>query len=108
MNVLRDPSEMPTLFDFIDPLIGSGGAGFGAGGINPGAQVPFGSLRLGPDTAFGKNGIVIGFEHFGGYSYADDRLRSFSHTHLVGAAVGGPVSPTRSGVANMENDGEQR
>ena len=38
----------------------------------------------------------------------DAPLGLFKMTYLVGAAVGGPVSPTRSGVANMENDGEQR
>jgi hypothetical protein len=44
---------------FVDPTIGSGGIGYGAGGINPGAQVPFGSLRIGPDTALGDRDIVL-------------------------------------------------
>ena len=35
----------------IDPYIGTGGVGFGAGNHNPGAQVPHGGLRLGPDTS---------------------------------------------------------
>jgi putative alpha-1,2-mannosidase len=38
------------LVDYVDPFIGSGGQGFGAGSHNPGAQVPFGILRLGPDV----------------------------------------------------------
>lgn len=38
---------------YVDTRIGSGGVGFGIGGINPGAQVPYGALRLGPDTSLG-------------------------------------------------------
>jgi putative alpha-1,2-mannosidase len=30
----------------------SAGIGFGIGSLNPGAQVPFGALRLGPDTTY--------------------------------------------------------
>ena len=33
--------------DYVDTRIGTGGLGFGIGSINPGAQVPFGALRLG-------------------------------------------------------------
>ena len=42
-----DPSQ------YVDPFIGTGGVGFGIGSINPGAQAPFGALRLGPDTSLG-------------------------------------------------------
>lgn len=45
--VAGDPSQ------FVDPFIGTGGVGFGIGSINPGAQAPFGALRLGPDTSLG-------------------------------------------------------
>ena len=31
------PGAQPDVVTFVDPFIGSGGAGFGAGGINPGA-----------------------------------------------------------------------
>ena len=77
-------------FEFANPLFGSGGTGFGSGGHNPGAQYPFGALRMGPDTAlqvFGFN-VVSSFDHYGGYNYEDDHIRAFSHTHLVGAGVG--------------------
>lgn len=40
--------------DYVNTLIGSGGAnglgGWGNAQLNPGAQYPFGMLRLGPDT----------------------------------------------------------
>ena len=75
---------------YANPLIGSGGSGFGSGGQNPGAQFPFGALRLGPDTTakiFGKD-AVFSFDHFGGYNFEDRYIRAFSHTHMVGAGVG--------------------
>jgi len=92
---------------FVDPIIGSGGIGYGAGGINPGAQVPFGSLRLGPDTALGDRDIVLSFQHSGGYAHSDNRLRAFSHTHLVGAGASDygnfGVVPIRFGDNPSEN-----
>ena len=39
--------------DAVNVFIGTGGDGFGIGSNNPGAQVPFGALRLGPDTSLG-------------------------------------------------------
>lgn len=88
----------------IDPFIGTGGFGFGAGGHNPGAQVPHGALRLGPDTV--KHTLVghigLPFNHYGGYHHPDNGVRGFSHTHLVGAGVGDygnfGVLPTRGGA----------
>lgn len=43
------------LVDLVDTRIGTGGVGFGIGSINPGPQVPFGSMRLGPDTSVGPS-----------------------------------------------------
>ena len=78
-------SHSQSNYDFANPFIGSGGPGFGYGGVNPGAQYPFGALRLGPDTS---NTIAdISFRHFSGYNYFDDTIRAFSHTHLVGAGT---------------------
>lgn len=75
-----------SVLDYVDPFIGTGGEGFGAGSHNPGAQVPFGILRLGPDTR--SSAVNLPFEHYGGYSYGDNKIAAFSHTHLVGAGVG--------------------
>ncbi len=75
-----------SVLDHVNVFIGSGGSGFGAGGHNPGAQHPFGILRLGPDTS--NDGIILPFDHYGGYSFGDNTVRAFSHTHLVGAGVG--------------------
>ncbi len=84
--------------DKVQPFIGSGGFGFGAAGLAPAAQLPFGSMRIGPDTAGQTQSsfstpefpfdIVVPFEHYSGYSYEDEYIRAFSHTRLVGAGVG--------------------
>lgn len=44
-----------------------GGDGFGVGSTPPGAQYPFGFVRLSPDTA--EDNIVLSWRHFGGYYY---------------------------------------
>ena len=74
-----------SVLNYVDTFIGSGGAGFGAGSHNPGVQIPFGILRLGPDTT---KTIPLPFNHYGGYHYKDKSIVAFSHTHLVGAGVG--------------------
>ena len=51
------------------------------------AQVPFGALRLGPDTTLVGDAFVE-FDHYGGYNFEDTHVRAFSHTHMVGAGVG--------------------
>lgn len=47
--------------------IGTGSAGWGIGHNNPGAQHPYGAMRLGPDTA--QDNVFVQFNHFGGYYY---------------------------------------
>ena len=75
------------LVDSVDTTIGTGGFGWGVGGQNPGAQLPFGTLRLGPDTSLGPVDHVKVGTNYGGYWYNDTSIRAFSHTHLVGAGV---------------------
>jgi predicted alpha-1,2-mannosidase len=94
-NPIRYPTSH-SLTDFVDPFIGTGGIGFGAGSINPGPQVPGGAMRLGPDTTWVLGSdtspssleLWLPFQHFGGYTHEDDNyIRAFSHTHLVGAGI---------------------
>ena len=68
-----------------DLEIGTGGFGFGCGSNSPAAQVPYSYVRLGPDTAPLLKKEYLKFQHNGGYSSADHRLRAFSHMHMVGA-----------------------
>ncbi len=77
--------------DYVNPLIGAGGIGFGIGASFPGPTVPFGQVRPGPDTSLASSAMPI--LHCGGYYYEDDYIKGFSHIHLhgVGAAEFGNI-----------------
>lgn len=45
-------SESCDAIEKVNGFIGTGGLGFGYGGVNPGAQFPTAPLRLGPDTTY--------------------------------------------------------
>ncbi len=63
---------------FVNPFIGTGGAGH----TFPGAVVPFGMVQLSPDTR-----IDGSWEGCGGYHFSDSIIYGFSHTHLSGTGV---------------------
>ncbi len=67
-----------TLVDYVNPFIGTSGAGH----TYPGATVPFGMVQLSPD-----NGIS-GWDEISGYYYEHNTIAGFSHTHLTGTGVG--------------------
>ena len=69
-------------WSLVNIFIGSGGPAYGYGSVNPAAQLPYGALRLGPDTRFSKEDVDVTFRHFSGYNFNDTYLRMFSHTHL--------------------------
>lgn len=71
--------------DYVNPFIGTGGDGFGVGSTFPGASMPFGMVKLSPDTT--DRGLQLGFYHCGGYRYQDPEIRGFSHTHFSGTGV---------------------
>jgi len=73
------------LIRYVDPFIGTGGAGFGVGSAFPGPQRPFGMIRPGPDT-MGPNG-AIGFAHCSGYSHDDAFIYGFSQTRMHGTGI---------------------
>jgi len=77
--------ECESLLAKVNPFVGTGGLTYGYGSLNPGAQAPFGALRLGPDTT--ATIANIAWRHFSGYNPQDDKIRAFSHTHLVGAGI---------------------
>ena len=81
----------------VNPFIGTGGFPWVCGHNFPGAMVPFGMVRLGPETAsilLHKRAL-----NTSGYYYGDDQILGFSHTRLngTGATDGGQflVMPTR-------------
>lgn len=53
------------LLVFIVLYLLQGGEGYGVGSIPPGAQVPFGMMRLSPDTSY--DNVAVEWNHFGGY-----------------------------------------
>ncbi len=70
----------------VDPFIATGGTGFGHGSAYPGAVVPYGLVKLSPDTQGGIFGRA-GFAHFAGYWYGDSIIEGFSHIHLHGVGA---------------------
>jgi len=78
-------AEVP-LLRYVDPLIGTGGEGFGTGSAFPGPQRPFGMARPGPDTADAQ-GAAIGYAHCAGYAHFDTHIVAFSQIHLHGTGV---------------------
>ena len=75
---------------WVDPFIGTGGfPTYVSGATIPGATLPFGMVRLSPDTQFFLNGLVPGKKtvNTGGYYYGDRKMMGFSHTRLIGTGA---------------------
>lgn len=76
-------SSTATLIDYVDPLIGTGGVWWAAGHTAPAATVPFGMIKLGPDSSLlGKT-----ISH-SGFANNDPELVGFSLTRYSGTGVG--------------------
>lgn len=85
------PPEAPLratapLVRYADPIIGTGGLGFGTGSAFPGPQRPFGMARPGPDTS-NERGDAPVFNHCAGYAYADSHVGTFSQLHMHGTGI---------------------
>lgn len=74
---------------WVNPFLGTGGFPWVCGHNFPGAMVPFGMVRLGPET----RSLVLGERalNTSGYFYGDREILGFSHTRLngTGATDGG-------------------
>lgn len=81
----RADLEPQDLVALVDPFVGTGGDGFGYGGLSPAAGVPGGLVKVGPDTDL--NGINLSFNHSAGYWYNDTHLQALSHHRLPGIGV---------------------
>lgn len=77
------PVDQTPPVDLVNTFIGSGGTYWGFGSVFPGASMPFGMAKPGPDTC-PSSGACFEFQHFGGYDYADDMLFGFSQVHISG------------------------
>lgn len=68
----------------VNPFIGSGGLWYLSGNVSPAATVPFGMVRLGPDTVSNAGRRA---SNTSGYYYRDERILGFSHTRLSGTGA---------------------
>ena len=104
-SVLEDETETEeNPFDptpYVDPMIGTAGD---RGQLSPAASVPFGMVRLGPDTVIRSHS---------GYDYNFSHLSGFSHTRIDGVGcngVGGDIrilpGTGEEPVATLEMDKE--
>ena len=77
----------PPLVDWVDPMIGTDGAGFNdLGNAHPGPQWPFGMIRPGLDTC-NAQGRAIGYAHTSGYHDRDEYVSGISHTRMHGVGI---------------------
>ena len=87
MVVSLKPGE---LGQWVNPFIGTGGfPTYTSADDIPGATVPFGMVRLSPDTQFfldplWAEGHVISTA---GYYYGDHKIMGFSHTRMIGTGA---------------------
>ncbi len=68
----------------VNPFIGTGGVSYLCGNNFPGATVPFGLMRLSPDTVSLTGNRAT---NTSGYYHADARILGFSHTRLAGTGA---------------------
>ncbi|MCB9758435.1 MAG: glycoside hydrolase family 92 protein [Alphaproteobacteria bacterium] len=80
-----EEAEPVDLVAYVNPFIGTGGAGFGYGGLSPAASAPGGLAKVGPDTR--TESAAPGFSHSAGYHYDDTLVQAFSHARLPGIGV---------------------
>jgi predicted alpha-1,2-mannosidase len=71
---------------YVDPFIGTGGTPWTAGMLSPAATVPFGAVRLGPDTTFIGNSYLVK-TNTSGYYYEHGHIKGFSHSRLSGTGA---------------------
>ncbi|MBI5526897.1 MAG: glycoside hydrolase family 92 protein [Deltaproteobacteria bacterium] len=80
-----DAGQLEKLTSYVDPFIGTGGVGFGVGQLIPGATMPFGMVKVSPDTT--ERTGAVEFYHCAGYYYYDPYVLGFSHNHLPGVGT---------------------
>lgn len=68
----------------VNPFIGTGGLSYLCGNNFPGVTLPFGMVRLSPDTV---SSLGQRATNSSGYFYSDPRILGFSHTRLAGTGA---------------------
>ncbi|HJN74562.1 MAG TPA: GH92 family glycosyl hydrolase [Myxococcota bacterium] len=97
-----DPWQPVDLAEHANVFIGTGGLGFGYGGLSPAASAPDGLVKVGPDTSV--DGARPSFNHSAGYNFPDTHLEGFSHYRLPGIGVsdGGAVRVVMSDSSSFD------
>lgn len=70
----------------VNEFIGTGGTPWAAGMLSPAAAVPFGMIRLGPDTC-GVGGLHQVKTNTSGYYYEHRHILGFSYSRLSGTGI---------------------
>ena len=100
-----NPEPVVDPLAWANPAMGTGGFAYFHGSAFPGACVPHGLVKAGPDTR-GRYG-TLNFIHYSGYWSGDDTVMGFSQLHLhgTGATDWGVLSlmPVTSGEASVLN-----
>ena len=87
---LEVPVKPGKMGQFVNPFIGTGGfPSYTSGDDIPGPTLPFGMVRLSPETRFflGKDFFDETTVSTAGYYYADNHIMGFSHTRLIGTGA---------------------
>ncbi len=71
---------------YVNPFTGSGGIPWACGMLSPAATVPFGCVRLGPDTSM-VNGLYLFKTNTSGYYYEHHHILGFSYGRLSGTGI---------------------
>ena len=71
---------------YVNPFIGTGGTPWACGMLSPAATVPFGCIRLGPDTC-AVGGLYIFKTNTSGYYYEHRHIIGFSYSRLSGTGI---------------------
>jgi predicted alpha-1,2-mannosidase len=85
-DLIADVPNEPTVLDFVEPMIGTGGLSYRLGNVFIGATLPFGMAKVGPDTKHDPWGEP-GFTHCEGYWYDDTHVAGFSQIHIHGTGA---------------------
>ena len=71
---------------YVDPMIGTGGIPWTSGMLSPAACLPFGCVRVGPDTSALGGGVKIKM-NTSGYYYEHRHILGFSMSRLSGTGA---------------------
>jgi len=89
-NQMKIPVKPGVMGHWVNSFIGTGGfPTYTSADDIPGVTVPFGMVRLSPDTEFFL-GSIFGDEKTvstAGYYYADHKIMGFSHTRMIGTGA---------------------